>query len=287
MARRKEPKIPDAILDQLLGGADPKTAFDPNGLLDDLKKALAERALNAEMDHHLANGEAGNSRNGYGKKTVVTDTARIELDVPRDRQSTFDPHLIAKYQRRFPGFDEKIISITQEYGLSGLITTSENTLFTKKTYEYDPLEQLTLEGTKSHAFDSLGNPLNAEVNDLNQIFAKNNTQITYDTNGNPYQKTNPETTYTYDALNRLTKITTPAKTVEYIYDPFNRLYFKKTTQEKTKATHYYLYDREFEIGTCAKYEHHPRAKSPRTWSKRRHRGSHRNRAPIGSLHPTP
>ena len=50
MARRKEPKIPDAILDQLLGGADPKTAFDPNGLLDDLKKALAERALNAEID---------------------------------------------------------------------------------------------------------------------------------------------------------------------------------------------------------------------------------------------
>ena len=108
---RKEPKIPDAILDQLLGGADPKTAFDPNGLLDDLKKALAERALNAEMDHHLANGEADNSRNGYGKKTVVTDTARIELDVPRDRQSSFDPHLIAKYQRRFPGFDEKIISM--------------------------------------------------------------------------------------------------------------------------------------------------------------------------------
>jgi putative transposase len=111
MARRKEPKIPDAILDQLLGGADPKTAFDPNGLLDDLKKALAERALNAEIDHHLANGEAGNSRNGYGKKTVVTDTARLKLDVPRDRQSTFDPHLIAKYQRRFPGFDEKIISM--------------------------------------------------------------------------------------------------------------------------------------------------------------------------------
>jgi putative transposase len=111
MARRKEPKIPDAILDQLLGGADPKTAFDPNGLLDDLKKALAERALNAEIDHHLANGEAGNSRNGYGKKTVVTDTGRIELDVPRDRQSTFDPHLIAKYKRRFPGFDEKIISM--------------------------------------------------------------------------------------------------------------------------------------------------------------------------------
>jgi len=111
MARRKEPKIPDAILDQLLAGADPKTAFDPNGLLDKLKKALAERALNAEMDHHLANGEAGNSRNGYGKKTVTTETSRIELDIPRDRRSTFDPQLIAKYQRRFPGFDEKIISM--------------------------------------------------------------------------------------------------------------------------------------------------------------------------------
>ena len=111
MARRKEPKIPDAIVDQLLAGADPKTAFDPNGLLDELKKALAERALNAEMDHHLSNGDAGNSRNGYGKKTVTTESSRIELDVPRDRQSTFDPQLIAKYQRRFPGFDEKIISM--------------------------------------------------------------------------------------------------------------------------------------------------------------------------------
>src|SRR4051794_16864733 len=75
MPRRKEPHIPDAILDQLLAGADPKTAFDPNGLLDGLKKALAERVLNAEMDHHLAGeGGAGNGRNGYGRKTVVTDT---------------------------------------------------------------------------------------------------------------------------------------------------------------------------------------------------------------------
>jgi putative transposase len=85
MARRKAPRIPDALLDQLLAGADPKTAFDANGLLDDLKKALAERALNAEMDHHLAGDEGGNSRNGYGRKTVTTDTGRIELAIPRDR----------------------------------------------------------------------------------------------------------------------------------------------------------------------------------------------------------
>jgi putative transposase len=112
MPRRKEPKIPDAILDQLLAGADPKTAFDPNGLLDALKKALAERALNAEMDHHLASDDGvGNSRNGYGRKSVLTDTGKVELEVPRDRQATFDPQLIAKYQRRFPGFDDKIISM--------------------------------------------------------------------------------------------------------------------------------------------------------------------------------
>src|SRR5436190_8562602 len=111
MPRRKEPRIPDALLDQLLAGADAKTAFDPDGLLDDLKKALAERVLNAEMDHHLAGEELGNRRNGYGKKTVVTDTGKIELEVPRDRQASFDPQLIAKYQRRFPGFDDKIVSM--------------------------------------------------------------------------------------------------------------------------------------------------------------------------------
>src|SRR5919205_4268441 len=111
MARRKAPRIPDALLDQLLAGADPKTAFEADGLLDELKKALAERALNAEMDHHLAGEEAGNTRNGYGRKTVTTETGRIELSIPRDRQASFDPQPIARYQRRFPGFDDKIVSL--------------------------------------------------------------------------------------------------------------------------------------------------------------------------------
>jgi putative transposase len=111
MPRRKAPHIPDELLDQLLAGADAKTAFDANGLLDGLKKALAERALNAEMDHHLASDEGGNSRNGYGRKTVTTETGRLELDIPRDRQASFDPQLTAKYQRRFPGFDDKIVSM--------------------------------------------------------------------------------------------------------------------------------------------------------------------------------
>src|SRR6202045_4987567 len=107
MPRRKEPRIPDALLDQLLAGADAKTAFDPDGLLDDLKKALAERVLNAEMDHHLAGEELGNWRNGYGKKTVVTDTGKIELEVPRDRPGRGDRQAIAKYQRGLPGLDDR------------------------------------------------------------------------------------------------------------------------------------------------------------------------------------
>src|ERR687897_1213544 len=112
MARRKEPRIPDHLLDQLLAGAEAKSAFAKDGLLDELKKALAERALNAEMDHHLdQEGESDNTRNGYGRKTVLTDTGKIDLEIPRDRLATFDPQLIAKYQRRFPGFDEKIISM--------------------------------------------------------------------------------------------------------------------------------------------------------------------------------
>jgi transposase-like protein len=96
MARRKEPRIPDHLLDQLLAGADAQSAFAKDGLLDELKKALAERALNA--DHHLE-GETGNSCNGYGRKSVLTDTGKIDLEIPRDRQASFDPQLIAKYQK--------------------------------------------------------------------------------------------------------------------------------------------------------------------------------------------
>src|SRR5215203_3637665 len=114
MPRRKQPAIPEQLLDQLLGGSDPRAALADGGLLDGLKKALAERALNAELDHHLEGGEPdgrSNGRNGYGGKTVLTGTGKLALQVPRDRLSTFDPPLIAKYQRRFPGFDDKVVSM--------------------------------------------------------------------------------------------------------------------------------------------------------------------------------
>src|ERR671913_1558532 len=104
MPRRKQPAIPHELLDQLLGGADPRAALADGGLLDGLKKALAERVLNAELDHHLEAGEPDgrpNGRNGYGGKTVLTGTGRLELQVPRDRLATLEPQLIAKDQRRF------------------------------------------------------------------------------------------------------------------------------------------------------------------------------------------
>ncbi len=70
--------------------------------------------MNAELDEHL-DGEAAagksNHRNGYSKKTVLTETSKIDIKVPRDREGTFDPKLIARYRRRFPGFDEKIVSM--------------------------------------------------------------------------------------------------------------------------------------------------------------------------------
>jgi putative transposase len=112
--------IKNEILDELLKDKDPKTIFSSEGLLGELKKALAERVLNAEMDHHLADStqdevsegdKPGNRRNGYSKKTVLSENEAMELAIPRDRNGSFEPQLIAKYQRRFPGFDDKIISM--------------------------------------------------------------------------------------------------------------------------------------------------------------------------------
>jgi len=112
--------IKNEIVEELLKGADPKKVFSSDGLLDEIKKALAERMLSAELDEHLqsegtaAEGGAApatNHRNGYSKKTVITDTGQVDQEIPRDRRGTFEPQLIAKYQRRFPGFDDKIISM--------------------------------------------------------------------------------------------------------------------------------------------------------------------------------
>lgn len=79
-----------------------------------MKKALSERILNTELDKHLGDEwQEGrlNRRNGRSQKTVLTGTSKVTLEIPRDRSGTFGPKLIARCQRLFPGFDEKIVSI--------------------------------------------------------------------------------------------------------------------------------------------------------------------------------
>ena len=109
------------LLDRLMEGRSPGDLFGKTGILAELTKALAERALSTEMDVHLdeergeeppeGQNQPPNRRNGRSQKTVTTDSGKVVLNIPRDRNGTFDPMLIAKYQRRFPEFDRKIVSM--------------------------------------------------------------------------------------------------------------------------------------------------------------------------------
>jgi transposase-like protein len=123
--RKRKPKgpLPDELIDQLLAelkGKDAQSVLGESGLAGQLKKQLAERMLAAELSHHLdieagAAGDqpvkAANHRNGTSAKTVMTPTGALPLAIPRDRLSTFEPQLIAKHQRRLPGFDDQVIGM--------------------------------------------------------------------------------------------------------------------------------------------------------------------------------
>lgn len=109
-------QIPTELLDQLVTG--PMTAGQVQGLFDQFKKAILERALAGEMSHHLgyAAGQpkpegVSNHRNGKSAKTVLTDAGSMRIDIPRDRAGTFEPQLIGKHERRFTGFDDKIVAM--------------------------------------------------------------------------------------------------------------------------------------------------------------------------------
>jgi len=110
------PKIPPELLDQLVKG--PMTAEAVEDASRAFKKALIERALGAEMSHHLGYAAgtekpetATNHRNGRSGKTVLTDDGPLRIEVPRDREGEFEPKLIGKHERRFTGFDDKIIAM--------------------------------------------------------------------------------------------------------------------------------------------------------------------------------
>ena len=113
MARQRG-RISGELLDELLGGEDPREAIRSGSLFAELQKSLAERALEAEMEAHLESEEeagSGNHRNGHNRKRVLTGMGSVELAVPRDRAGRFEPQLVEKWVRRLPGFDEKVISL--------------------------------------------------------------------------------------------------------------------------------------------------------------------------------
>ena len=111
--------IAPELLDQLLANySKPEDLTGENGLFKQLKKALIERALGAELTEHLgyekgdpAGRGSGNSRNGTSSKTLLTEDGEVEISVPRDRAGSFEPQLVAKGQTRFDGFDDKILSL--------------------------------------------------------------------------------------------------------------------------------------------------------------------------------
>jgi len=110
------PPLPAGVVEQLVTG--PMTAGQLEGMFRQLKKAVVERALGAELSHHLglerSQARAGarrNHRNGTTPKTLVTDDGPLPIEVPRDRASTFEPLLVGKHERRFTGFDDKIVAL--------------------------------------------------------------------------------------------------------------------------------------------------------------------------------
>jgi putative transposase len=120
MPRTRTPKptdVPDAVLDHFAGPARVMTAPEVEEAIRRYKKALLERALGAELTHHLgypagAKPQAAtNHRNGTTPKTVLMDDGPVDLEVPRDRAGTFEPVLVPKHERRFTGFDEKVLAL--------------------------------------------------------------------------------------------------------------------------------------------------------------------------------
>jgi putative transposase len=111
--------IDKELIDKLLADyKGPEDLIGEQGLLKQLTKALVERAMHAELTHHLgyekhdSGGKgSGNSRNGTSAKTLKGDFGEAVIEVPRDRNGTFEPKIVPRHQRRFSGFDDKILSM--------------------------------------------------------------------------------------------------------------------------------------------------------------------------------
>jgi putative transposase len=111
--------LPNEVIDELLAGARTEEEIaGPGGLLSQLTKRLVERAMEVELTDHLGfephqepPGGAGNTRNGVMSKTLITESGAVEIQTPRDRNGSFEPQIVRKRQRRFEGFDDKILAL--------------------------------------------------------------------------------------------------------------------------------------------------------------------------------
>jgi putative transposase len=111
--------LPNEVIDELLAGARTEEEIaGPGGLLSQLTKRLVERAMEVELIDHLGYephqeppGGAGNTRNGSTSKTLITESGAVEIQTPRDRAGSFEPQIVRKRQRRFEGFDDKILAL--------------------------------------------------------------------------------------------------------------------------------------------------------------------------------
>jgi len=112
-------QIPDEVIDGLLAGAQTEEEIaGPGGLLATLTKRLIERAMEIELADHVGYephqeppGGTGNTRNGTSPKTLICEHGRVGIDAPRDRDGSFEPKIVKKRQRRFQGFDDKILAL--------------------------------------------------------------------------------------------------------------------------------------------------------------------------------
>ena len=119
LAEEVKALLPDEVIDELLAGARTEEEIaGPGGLLSQLTKRLVERAMEVELTDHLGYephqepaGGAGNTRNGSTSKTLITEHGAVRVNTPRDRDGSFEPQIVRKRQRRFEGFDDKILAL--------------------------------------------------------------------------------------------------------------------------------------------------------------------------------
>ena len=119
VAQKKEARISDKLVDELISQVDPSDILKKDGLFSKLKKQIVERVLQGELEHELGYGKhskagkkSGNRRNGSYDKTIIDNEGKkIKIEVPRDRDTEYEPQFVPKGLRRFEGFDDQVISL--------------------------------------------------------------------------------------------------------------------------------------------------------------------------------